>query len=286
MIEVPNPGEAPHRDEPSTPRVIQGSTRSLIVPVNAASESLLVTRNSRDERLLIHEDDLILPNKKALDTNYFVEVERDTPCFYPKLEALVEAGLINMSCTVTTKNAEWRIRAKLARYKRLLGEEFDDWIKDMTKLARAFMQFAGVPKAEVRLTSSYPSQGQHEFNGQDLHVDSSGLRLMCCYVGKGTEWVRRSAVDVQRFYQFLRTGQPREFLNPETAIEHFARGNYALVRGEKPIGIGGGFIHRTPHHSGRRLFMTIDPITDTPTVMDTLMDKASTLLERFPLLRV
>ncbi|MBC54502.1 MAG: succinylglutamate desuccinylase [Gammaproteobacteria bacterium] len=85
-----------------------------------------------------------------------------------------------------------------------------------------------------------------------FHVDHVVCRLICTYVGTGTEWLPESSVN--------REGPD---LQKAADIQHVNEGHVALLKGESwPGNTGRGIVHRSPAASDSqpRLVMTLDPV--------------------------
>lgn len=82
-----------------------------------------------------------------------------------------------------------------------------------------------------------------------LHVDHVGIRLLCTYLGPGTEWVEDSDVD-RRFLGAAAGGKPDEasgLLLPDYRIKSIPAHSVALLKGSLWQGnTGRGIVHRSP----------------------------------------
>ena len=82
-----------------------------------------------------------------------------------------------------------------------------------------------------------------------LHVDRVGIRMLCTYLGPGTEWVDDAYID-RRFLGAGANGQPDAssgLLLPGHRIESIAPFHVALLKGSLWQGNAGrGIVHRSP----------------------------------------
>jgi hypothetical protein len=89
-----------------------------------------------------------------------------------------------------------------------------------------------------------------------FHVDRVPLRMVCTYVGAGTEWLPESAVD----RSMLGTGD-NAAVRDWSAVQHLAAGHVAVMKGDSFRGNAGrGLVHRSPPASAEhpRLLVAID----------------------------
>ena len=121
-------------------------------------------------------------------------------------------------------------------------------LEDAIALVRDYCEISGLSQARMRLEQIRGDSCRR------FHVDNVGLRMLCTYVGPGTEWVP----------PVLALGQNREDINAET-IRRIRTGDVAILKGSAWSGVGlKGILHRSPPLSGRpederiRLLLTID----------------------------
>ncbi|MGV8842050.1 MAG: DUF1826 domain-containing protein [Pseudomonas sp.] len=88
-----------------------------------------------------------------------------------------------------------------------------------------------------------------------FHVDHVPLRLISCYAGVGSQWLRDGVM--ARGSLSDPAAEPQD----DALIERTAAGHVLLAKGEKWLGNeGGGLIHRSPQPptGERRLLLTLD----------------------------
>lgn len=125
------------------------------------------------------------------------------------------------------------------------------WVSDIASLLRIAQRIA--PQArELRLRLDWlVGDGCSLF-----HVDRTPLRLVCTYLGPGTQWLPDGA--------FARAGLGcgcNDHVRDWGAVEHIATGHVALMKGEAyPGNAGCGLVHRSPPASpdAPRLLLAID----------------------------
>jgi hypothetical protein len=78
-----------------------------------------------------------------------------------------------------------------------------------------------------------------------FHVDRVPLRLLCVYLGAGTEWLPEDAVDRSR----LGTGSNAS-VRDWSAVQRIGSGHVAVMKGDRyPGNAGRGLVHRSPDAS-------------------------------------
>jgi len=92
-----------------------------------------------------------------------------------------------------------------------------------------------------------------------LHVDRVGIRLLCTYLGPGTEYLD----DCHDNRDLLGHGGPRPLAarDAQEALASVPSGAIALLKGEAfPGNEGAGVIHRSPHDPAPRLLLSLDAL--------------------------
>lgn len=95
-----------------------------------------------------------------------------------------------------------------------------------------------------------------------FHVDHVVCRLICTYVGDGTEWLPEDSVNRHALGRMADVDTSLQHHN-ETKIQKLMEGSVALLKGEKwPGNEGRGLVHRSPVVSSgqSRLVVTLDPV--------------------------
>ena len=91
-------------------------------------------------------------------------------------------------------------------------------------------------------------------------VDHVVCRMICTYLGPGTEWLPEAQVNRNAFDQ---PSGSADKCNNETSIQRLGEGSVALLKGERwPGNEGRGLVHRSPAASADqpRLVVTLDPV--------------------------
>jgi hypothetical protein len=132
----------------------------------------------------------------------------------------------------------------------LLAEEAARW-------ARAFAWLAGAPRVKVTL-ASVASDACRRF-----HADFVPLRMLCTYVGPGTEFVRDRYVRRGAADECLDIDEANAAIVPDRShVERCAAGDLLLLKGEAwPGNRGRGAIHRSPpieRERTPRIVMSLD----------------------------
>lgn len=140
---------------------------------------------------------------------------------------------------------------------RVRSEVVDALADDVRMLARRLGAIAGRDHLDATLSVL------HADGCKKLHVDEKGIRLLCTYVGPGTEWAPNHVVDRSALsshgYDFARANAAIAGDAPLRVIE---RGWVGLLKGDGwPGNRGKGIVHRSPliaERGLRRLVLTID----------------------------
>jgi hypothetical protein len=92
-----------------------------------------------------------------------------------------------------------------------------------------------------------------------FHVDGVGLRLLCTWLGEGTEWLAHE--DVIREQLGRPSGGCGEVKRPGAAIQHMEPFAVGVFKGEAwPGNAGRGAVHRSPAPSTWRVFVSLDAL--------------------------
>lgn len=122
---------------------------------------------------------------------------------------------------------------------------------DIGALAAAFATVAGVTRVHARL-EALTDEGCPLF-----HADHVGLRLLCTYAGRGTEWVPTHAVNRAG----LGSGDNRRIVARLADVRRLPPFCVGLFKGEAfPGNAGRGIVHRSSPASARtpRLLLCLD----------------------------
>ncbi|MEM7392701.1 MAG: DUF1826 domain-containing protein [Verrucomicrobiota bacterium] len=134
-----------------------------------------------------------------------------------------------------------------------------DWlIDDLTELLLLFGDLANTPYVRFRL-NAVRDGGCRKF-----HVDNIALRMLCTYVGPGTEWASAAAVCREELGCAAESVEAanRRIIPDAAAIQHAPSGAVLLCKGNRyPGEEGHGLVHRSAPVSGPeqdRLRLCID----------------------------
>ncbi len=90
-----------------------------------------------------------------------------------------------------------------------------------------------------------------------FHVDHVPCRLLITLSGAGTEWICNSDVDWDVFANLDTMAPP---VKASGEIRQMATGNWSLLKGGAWNDGFKGIVHRSPHGSGERLLLSLDPV--------------------------
>jgi hypothetical protein len=92
-----------------------------------------------------------------------------------------------------------------------------------------------------------------------FHVDRVGLRLLCTWIGAGTEWLAHEDVIRERLGHH--SGGCGEVQRPGAAIQHMEPFAVGVFKGEGwPGNAGRGAVHRSPAPSSWRVLVSLDAL--------------------------
>jgi hypothetical protein len=128
---------------------------------------------------------------------------------------------------------------------------FQQWRRDLLDLIALAKEIAPqTPRLMLRL------QRLENAGCPLFHVDQVPLRLLCVYVGAGTEWLPEDALDRSR----LGTGTNAS-VRDWAAVQCIGTGHVAIIKGDRyPGNVGRGLVHRSPEASAAqpRILAAID----------------------------
>ena len=129
-------------------------------------------------------------------------------------------------------------------------------IRLVTELAGLVDLFATLTDAQsvgIRMTATRQRECPR------FHVDRVGLRLLCTWLGEGTEWLAHE--DVIREQLGHPSGGCCEVKRPGAAIQHMEPFAVGVFKGEAwPGNAGRGAVHRSPAPSTWRVFVSLDAL--------------------------
>ena len=122
-------------------------------------------------------------------------------------------------------------------------------LSEMSEIISKFASVSGAQRLKIQfmrvMDSSCPL----------FHIDRIGLRLLCTFVGPGTEWL--DDAHVRR--KFLGKGGNQKIAKPEAIVYSLQPFQVCLLKGEAGLNQRGrGIVHRSPHVPEGRWFMRVD----------------------------
>lgn len=124
--------------------------------------------------------------------------------------------------------------------------------RDIIEITQSFVRLTNAP--QVRLILKVVSDDAC----RKFHTDAYDLRLLCTYVGKGTEWIEDQYVNRKK----IMIGENEDIINDFTQVQSMQPFEVAILKGEinaRPK--GKGIVHRSPpiQYAGeKRLLLRID----------------------------
>lgn len=126
--------------------------------------------------------------------------------------------------------------------------------QDMASLAFLFGRISGLARIQIRLDAAL-----HE-SCPLFHVDSVPLRLLCTYVGAGTEWLADADADHGELgLRGRRVGVANAAIQGDARVRTVPSGWVAICKGRRFGDATPGVVHRSPDPAGvPRLLLVID----------------------------
>jgi hypothetical protein len=157
-----------------------------------------------------------------------------------ELTSLKASDLPDVRCSTSPGSFDNDV-SRLLKQQGLDPLAFSNWRKDMRQLADLYFKVSDDRDVTLRLVTT------NEDDCRRYHVDRTHLRLLCTYLGSGTEWLSNDQVD--RLAQA--TGAPNEKIirfGEPSGFEPFWVG---ILKGDAyPGNAGSGLVHRSPLITG------------------------------------
>lgn len=90
-----------------------------------------------------------------------------------------------------------------------------------------------------------------------FHADHVPCRMLMTIIGLATEWIPNSDVDWAVFADLDTMAPP---IQANRSIQQLTTGHWSILKGGAWQDSFGGVVHRSPHGTGERLLLTLDPI--------------------------
>jgi Protein of unknown function (DUF1826) len=121
-------------------------------------------------------------------------------------------------------------------------------VTELTGLVDLFATLTDTEVVGVRITATKCRECPR------FHVDRVGLRLLCTWLGEGTEWLAHEDVIRGRL-----SHQPAEVERSGAIIQRMQPFAVAVLKGEQwPGNAGRGAVHRSPDPRGSRVYVSLD----------------------------
>jgi Protein of unknown function (DUF1826) len=126
-------------------------------------------------------------------------------------------------------------------------------LTELSTLVDLFATLADAQTVGVRMTATMQRECPR------FHVDRVGLRLVCTWLGEGTEWLRHE--DVIRKNLGHQPGGSGEVKKSRARVRHMEPFAVGVLKGEEwPGNRGRGAVHRSPLPTGWRVFVSMDAV--------------------------
>lgn len=116
------------------------------------------------------------------------------------------------------------------------GLEKELFVDDMMELCKFFQEITTTKMLNVKL------QVVKDNMCRLFHEDNNHQRLLCTYLGSGTEWIEDSFVNRKR----LGKGDNRRVIQDWDKVQHAENFEVIVLRGKLFAGIKKGAVHRSP----------------------------------------
>lgn len=126
-------------------------------------------------------------------------------------------------------------------------------VTELSGLVDLFATLADAQTVGVRMTATMQRECPR------FHVDRVGLRLLCTWVGEGTEWLAHE--DVIREQLGHQPDGWGEVKRPRAKVQRMERFAVGVLKGEGwPGNVGRGAVHRSPAPASWRVFVSVDAL--------------------------
>lgn len=157
-----------------------------------------------------------------------------------ELSSLRASRLPEVRCETSLATFDEDLCALLAQ-RDLDPSAFEQWRSDLGLLAELFFQVSAERDVSMRL------EGKEDDGCRRFHTDRTHLRLLCTYLGPGTEWLTDAQVD--RVAQA--NGAPNEGIIRRGEAMRFEPFWVGILKGDAfPGNAGRGLVHRSPPVAG------------------------------------
>ncbi len=132
------------------------------------------------------------------------------------------------------------------------------WVTELTDLVELFATLTDANTVGLRVTATDRATCPR------FHSDQVGLRMLCTWLGEGTEWLVEE--DVKRDANGLRHRSVDRAAGPvraEGVVRQMRPFAVGVLKGDAwPGNEGSGAVHRSPQPAGRRVFVSLDALPD------------------------
>lgn len=165
----------------------------------------------------------------------------------------------------SVRSGSWKRKAQIEaagpRFDELLAGFDADvgrvrWITELTALVDLFATLTDAQTIGLRVTATARATCPR------FHADQVGLRLLCSWLGEGTEWlaeedVSRGALGLQQ----PSVGSTTGVLRPGGVVRQMPAFAVGAFKGDLWPGNGGrGAVHRSPRPGGWRVFVSLNEL--------------------------
>jgi|GEM_PF-6533386 len=212
----------------------------------------------KNQEITVSERELHIVSSDMLRSSPLVIIKRENPTIFQSLSSALDFNLgSTIVGTLRLKNIESEAHSLLKRLKGapeqrelLVGEI--KWQSELMARAEA------VDKIRVFIEFVLPIRNQYLNSSDGFHVDAAHRRILCTYVGPGTEWIRSGSIDPSILKNKISIGMAKiisspNWMLPESEILQTSTGEVVIAKSNE-------WIHRRPYSKQSRLFMTIDPV--------------------------
>ena len=189
---------------------------------------------------LIGDSPAILARISEPDVNICVWQRSPVNQIEGELMSLTPRDLPDVRCHCTLNNFDASVTGLMANQK-LLPDLFKLWREDLLNIARIYFPLTRGRRVTMRLETT-DQDGCPRF-----HTDRTHLRLLCTYLGPGTEWLR----DDQADREAQLAGAPNSEILLTDKPSQLGRFWVGLLKGSAfPGNSLNGLIHRSPPSQG------------------------------------
>lgn len=211
----------------------------------------------KNQEITVPEKELHIVSSDILRATPLVIINRENPTIFQSLSSALDFNLgSTIAGTLRLKNIESEAHYLLKKLK-ATPEQRELLVGEIKWQSELMARAEGVDKIKVLIEFVLPIRNQYLISSDGFHVDAAHRRILCTYLGPGTEWIRSDSIEPSILKNKISIGMAKvisspNWMLPESEILQIPTGEVVIAKSNE-------WIHRRPYTKQSRLFMTIDP---------------------------